>query len=272
MQSCKLKIFNKVVHIDSQNTFIHKTILQNYAAFKINSTEPVSSDLYYELKQGGGKLTYTIVRDKKQVIHCEDIGLFVYHLEKDITIELEKLCPSLFFLHGAALEKNGEVLVITGRSGAGKSTTTWGLLNNGFNYLSDELAPVNLESMHVIPYPHAVCLKKHPPLYPLPSNILKTNRTMHVPTALLPVDSHLKPFHLTKIIIIEYSADNSEPVLVKLSPASACMNIYSNGLNQLAHENDGLTGASRIAESCECYSLAAAELGDTCKLISSLYE
>ncbi len=126
--------------------------------------------------------------------------------------------------------------------------------------------------MHVIPYPHAVCLKKHPPLYPLPDNILKTNRTMHVSTALLPADSHLDAFPLTKIIIVEFSADNLEPVLTKLSQASACMNIYTNGLNQLAHENDGLTGASRIAESCECYSLAAAKLDDTCELISSLFE
>jgi len=275
MQSCKLIIFNKIVRIDSQNTFIHEIVLKNYGAFNdndcLNGTESTFSDLHYELKQGKDKLTYTIVRNKNKIIHCEDLGMFVYCLEKDMTIELEKLCSSLFFLHGAALEKNGEVLLLTGRSGAGKSTTTWGLLNNGFNYLSDELAPVNLELMHVTPYPHAVCLKKPPPLYPLPNDILKTNRTMHVPTALLPGDTHLKAFPLTKIIIVEFSADNLNPELTNLSPASACMNIYSNGLNQLAHENDGLTAASRIAENCECYSLAAASLDDTCELIRALF-
>ncbi len=272
MNRCTLHIFDKILFFDCQDIFLYEIVLKNYGCFQVEDAINDNAVLHYELKSGKSESTYTIIRNKDHVIHCEDLGLFVYYLEKDITIELEKLCSSLFFLHGAALEKNGEVLLLTGRSGAGKSTTTWGLLNTGFNYLSDELAPVNLESMHVSPYPHAVCLKSHPPLYPLPDNILKTNRTMHVPTVLLPTDSHLESFPLTKIIIIEYSADNLKPALTELSPTSACMNIYTNGLNQLAHENEGLAGASKIATSCACYSLAAANLDETCELISSLFE
>ncbi len=269
--SLLLSIFDKEIHIETDSAYLFDAVTLNYSAF-IHFEKNINFDIEYELYIDETKRKFEIIRNNETTLQSSDLGLFVYQLEKDITIELQYLCSSLFFMHGAALEYNGEVLLLTGRSGAGKSTTTWGLLNNGFNYLSDELAPVNLESMHVAPYPHAVCLKKQPPLYPLPDNILQTNRTMHVPTALLPADSHLESFPLTKVIIVEYSADNMKPVLTKLSQASACMNIYSNGLNQLAHENDGLTGASRIAESCECYSLAAAELDDTCKLISSLFE
>ncbi len=272
MNQCVLNIFGKILLLDCQNAFLYEVVLKNYGHFQVKSAVNNNADLYYELKLGKNKSTYTITRNQNHVIRCKDFGLFIYFLEKDITIELQYLCPSLFFMHGAALERNDEVLLLTGRSGAGKSTTTWGLLHNGFNYLSDELAPVHLESMHVTPYPHAVCLKQHPPLYPLPGDILKTNRTMHVPTELLPADSHSESFLLTKVIIVEFSADNLKPVLKKLSHASACMDIYINGLNQLAHENDGLTGASRIATSCECYSLAAARLDDTCELISSLFE
>lgn len=272
MKSCVLKIFNKILHFNCENIFIYEVVLKNFGFFIDEAADINNPDFHYELKLGKEESTYTIIRNKTTVLDCEDIGMFVYRLEKDITVEIQYLCSSLFFMHGAALEKNGEVLLLTGRSGAGKSTTTWGLLNNGFNYLSDELAPINLDSLQISPYPHAVCLKSHPPLYPLPENILKTNRTMHVPVGLLPCKGHLESFPLTKVIIVEYSAENTSPELTKLSQAAACLNIYTNGLNQLAHDNDGLDAASKIAAHCECYTLAAAKLDETCELINTLFE
>ena len=52
---------------------------------------------------------------------------------------------------------------VLGKTGAGKSTTAWGLLHHGFSYLSDELAPIDLETLEVLPYRHALCLKRRPP-------------------------------------------------------------------------------------------------------------
>jgi len=271
MLRCILSIFNKTLDIHCQNDFIHDIVIKNFGYFKLSDTEITNPDYHYELTQSEDLQSFTITRNKEVVIPCDDLGLFVYNLEKDITVDIQYLCNSLFFMHGAALERNGELLLLTGRSGAGKSTTTWGLLNNGFNYLSDELAPINLETMHVSPYPHAVCLKSHPPIYPLPKGILKTNRTMHVPVDLLPSKAHLESFPLSRVIIVEFSSDNEKPVLTQLSQAEACINIYTNGLNQLAHDNDGLAAASKIASSCDCYTLAAAKLDETCELIKTLF-
>lgn len=270
MKTSVLNIFDKNLKLICDNSEILEAVLDNFGFFEVNE-EAAHYDFEYQLKRGDTELSYTIIRNNEKNIHCENLYYLIYWLEKDITVEMQYVCQSLFFMHGAALEKEGEILLLTGASGAGKSTTTWGLLNNGFNYLSDELAPINLETMHVSPYPHAVCLKSHPPLYPLPKETLKTAHTMHVPANALPCKAHLETFPLTKVIIVEYSAENEKPVLTKLSRASACMHIYTNGLNQLAHEQDGLTAASKISENCECYSLAAAKLDDTCELINSLF-
>jgi len=270
MKTCTLKIFDKFLQINCQNNIIYDAIIANFGCFQFDGHVD-SFDFVYDLVQGTSESTYSIIRNQVHEIHCEDLYSLVYWLEKDITIEMQHLCGSLFFMHGAALEKQGKVVLLTGESGAGKSTTTWGLLNNGFNYLSDELAPINLDTMHVSPYPHAVCLKSHPPLYPLPEETLKTAHTMHVPVEFLPCRAHLEALPLTKVIIVQYSADNTVPVLTKLSSAAACMNIYANGLNQLAHEKDGLAAASKIAENCECYLLAAAKLDETCELINTLF-
>jgi len=271
MHSLYLTIFDQNISITSKSNDLLKLARINFGAFEVN--QPITKEfaLRYDLKVNTDFSHFEVIRNESHSLQSTDIGLFIYHLEKDITVEIQYLCKELFFMHGAALEKNGELVLLTGHSGAGKSTTTWGLLNNGFSYLSDELAPINLESMHVSPYPHAVCLKSHPPLYPLPEATLKTTRTMHVPVELLPCKAHLESFPLTKIIIVEYSADNKSPALTKLRPAEACMNIYTNGLNQLAHEQDGLAAATKIATSCDCYTLAAAKLDETCELINTLF-
>ena len=270
MHNFTLKLFGKRIKITSESDYLINLVKLNFGAFQ-SDDKSEACDLLYEIMVDDSRSDFKIVRNQNHFLSSKDVGLFIYQLEKDITVEIQYLRDDIFFMHGAALEKKGEVLLLTGRSGAGKSTTTWGLLNNGFNYLSDELAPINLESMHVSAYPHAVCLKSHPPLYPLPEATLKTTRTMHVPVELLPCKAHLESFPLTKIIIVEYSAENQLPTLTKLRPAEACMNIYTNGLNQLAHEQDGLAAATKIATSCDCYTLAAAKLDETCELINSLF-
>ena len=94
---------------------------------------------------------------------------------------------------------------------------------------------------------------------------------MHVPANVLPCNIHLESFPLKKILIVEYAPENTEPRLTKLSQAEACMNIYTNGLNQLAPDNDGLAAASKIAAYCDCYRLDAAQLDKTCELINHLF-
>jgi len=269
MQTYFFNIFNKLILIETTDAYLLSIIKANFGAFADNASQGIEIDLHYIIKKTDSGITFE--RNNEEIVHCPDLYFFVYNLEKDITIEVQHLCNELFFMHGAALEKNNELLLLTGRSGAGKSTTTWGLLNNGFSYLSDELAPINLDTMQVSPYPHAVCLKKHPPLYPLPEKTLITERTMHVPAETLPCEVHLESFPLTKVILVEYSVDNNKPQLTKLSKAEACMNIYTNALNQLAHENDGLGAASKIAENCDVYSLQAAQLDKTCDLIKTLF-
>lgn len=271
MYKCVLNIFGKILYIDCSDNYTLDIVLKNFGHFISDELAGENVDYYYSLEHQVDTSSFLITRNKTVHLQCDDLAMFVYLLEKDITVDIQYLCKELFFMHGAALEKNNEILLLTGRSGAGKSTTTWGLLNNSFNYLSDELAPINLDSMHVSPYPHAVCLKTRPPLYPLPDATLITERTMHVPVESLPCKAHLQSFPLTKVIIVEYSADNAVPVLSKLSQAEACMNIYTNGLNQLAHDNDGLAAASKIAENCDCYTLAAAKLDETCALIKTLF-
>jgi hypothetical protein len=143
---------------------------------------------------------------------ASDDGEFLFLFEKDMTIELQKHRSDLYFIHSAALEFAGKAFLLVAPSRGGKSTTTWGLLHHGLRYLSDELAPIRLETMEVYPYPHAICLKqKQPQPYLLSDRTLYTSRTMHVPTELLPGEIGERPTPLIAIFFLQLGHQSFAP-------------------------------------------------------------
>jgi hypothetical protein len=61
--------------------------------------------------------------------------------------------PRHAVLHAAAMARGGSAVLIAGGRGAGKSTTAALLLERGWQYLSDEFAPLHLATLAVRPCP-----------------------------------------------------------------------------------------------------------------------
>ena len=197
----------------------------------------------------------------------------MYLLEKLITIDLQKLRTDLYFVHSSALERGGRVIMIVAGSGTGKSTTTWALLQHGFRYLSDELAPIDPASLNVHPYPHALCLKAPPPgPYPLPEETTRTEMTLHIPVAKLPSPAITQPAPLHALLFLQRDAAVSVPTFADVSPAEAGARLYASTLNALAHPGKGLDVAIRIATAVPAFTVNAGDLRATCELISGLEE
>lgn len=62
-------------------------------------------------------------------------------------------------LHAAAVARDGELVLLAGESGAGKTTLTLALLDAGGGYLSDDLAPVSIATGLVHPFPKPLGVK-----------------------------------------------------------------------------------------------------------------
>jgi hypothetical protein len=189
-------------------------------------------------------------------------------IEKDLTIELQKRRPDLLFLHSAAVEFHGRAYLLVAASGTGKSTATWALLHHGFHYLSDELSAIDLDSLHVFPYAHALCLKRAPPApYTVPDAALDLGRTLHVPAQSLPggVSTELRP--LAGVFILTREPQSEVPAVRGMGRAEAAARLYANALNPLAHPDRGLDAAASIAERVPCFSLSLADLQATCTLV-----
>jgi len=174
-------------------------------------------------------------------------------------------------MHAAALEHDGRACLLVAPSGSGKSTTAWALLNNGFHYMSDELAPIDLIAMEVHLYPHALCLKAAPPEpFRLPEGTVNTSHTIHVPVENLSGELCEFPSPLAAIFFLRHDPSAKEPAAKPVSSAEAAARIYSNALNLLAHERYGLDAALQVAGKAACFELITCDLQKTCNLIKSM--
>jgi hypothetical protein len=204
------------------------------------------------------------------LLEPERPGDLLFGLEKSLTVELQKRCPDLYFLHAAALEWKGKAYLLAAESGGGKSTTTWALLHHGFRYLSDELSPIDPRSLKVFPYPHALCLKRRPSDYPLPAGTVDLGRTLHVPVDLLPSEAITEPVPLAGLFLVSYRPDLDAPELRSVTAAEAGARLYLTALNALSHASRGLDAAVHIAEQVPCFAIHTAGLPATCALIRSV--
>ena len=192
-------------------------------------------------------------------IEADNISDFLYFFEKDLTIELQRQRSDLYFIHAAAVESDGSIAMLVAPSGTGKSTTAYGLLHDGFRYLSDELAPVDLQTMAVQPYPHALCLKSEPPApYRLPAATLRTGATLHIPVAALPSATLREPVPLGAIFFLGRDG-NSDTTIQRIDAGEAAARLYANALNNLAHGGEGLDAAIHLTSRTPSFRL---QLGD----------
>ncbi|MBI5462522.1 MAG: hypothetical protein HY941_10090 [Gammaproteobacteria bacterium] len=239
--------------------------LANYSAFVITPADTASPDLLYEASRDTAGFRLRRIESGMAESPCDWEGLdaaeLIFLLEKDLTIEAQKRRPHLYFMHAAALLYRGSAFLLIGRSGNGKSTTCWGLLHHGCGYLSDELAPIDLQQHTVQPYPHALCLKAEPaPPYALPREVLRTDPTLHIAVEHLPCPVIRTPVPLRAIFHVQHVGIEQPPTLSELSAAEAGMLIYANALNPLCHNEDGLDAALAIARHCRTFRLTTGAL------------
>lgn len=267
MKILDLRILGIGVRVRCADPRSYILLLKGYSAFI--AAADASADLEYTVLQPKTP-TFDLLFNGQPAEHAVDEYELLYAFEKHMTIEVQKLRQDLLFLHAAALEQDRRAALLVAPSGSGKSTTAWGLINNGFRYLSDEMAPIALATLQVHPYPHALCLKWEPPApFCLPAETLRTSYTLHVPVESLRGGVCREETPLAAIFFLRYDAENGTPQAKPISRAEAAARIYSNALNLLAHPRYGLDAALKVAEHSRCFEIVTGDLRKTCGLIQS---
>lgn len=257
MSSYTLCVLGEHLRLTVNEPSIARLLASCYSEFVSPDSGAVKPALVYEIQTdrhaGAWRLT-----DPEHETTGEGLANLLYTFEKSLTIALQYLRPDLYFLHAAVLARAGRCVAIIGASGSGKSTLCWELCTRGFGYMSDELAPVDLETHRVYPYPRAICLKKtFDRMTPLPSQVIDADATLHIPTDALSRAPESEPLPLDAMLFLTASPAVGGTI-ERMAKAQATARVYANSLNPLAHDREGLRGAAEIAAAVEAWRISRA--------------
>ena len=208
------------------------------------------------------------VRHSGETLSVRSIDELLYRLDSDLVVGLQWLRRELLFVHASALELNGKAHLLVGASGAGKSTTCWGLLRHGFRFLSDELAPLDLMDLSVHAFPRSVHLKRgFPRGFEKSERWVKSAGGVH---ALPDADKRVPPdapHRLASISFLRHDPSREDTSFETLTPGACAIQLYAQTLNPLAHPNAGLAAVAAVAERTPAFQVVTGDLRLACGAI-----
>ena len=276
MRHLKLSIANTSILVKCESTFTYSLLNALYGSMistEGNTQKSGQADLTYTVNSSESPANFTITYPDQSQHNFQDSGSFLFQFEQDLVVQIQLSQPELFFLHSAILAFKHRGVALIAPSGSGKSTTTWGLIHEGFDYLTDEMCGIYLDTLNISPFSHAISLKQPPPApYKLPEQTLKTSRAYNVPVNQLPCELYKQPLKLDTILYIKYSPEHQQPEINPVSSAESCSHLYTNSLNPLSHPQEGMDAAMEIALNTRAFTLTTCDLQTSCCFIKGFLE
>jgi HprK-related kinase A len=174
-------------------------------------------------------------------------------------------------LHAAAVERNGQALVLPAWPGSGKSTLAASLACRGWRLLSDEFGVVTFSGTEVLPFPRPVALKNESigvmrafgPDATFGATFPKTRKGT-VAHLRVPEESVLRgnePATIAAIVFPDFQSGGAN-LIRPLPKATALLKLAGNSFNYEIVGEKGFHALSAIVRRCESYVLRYGDLAD----------
>ncbi|MGF1613094.1 MAG: hypothetical protein ACFCVA_04045 [Gammaproteobacteria bacterium] len=194
-----------------------------------------------------------------------------YAIDKALTIGLQRRRPDLLFLHAAVIGQEEQVVAVLAPTGGGKSTTALAALEARLTIYSDELAPIDLETLRVWPYPRALVLKHRPSSMTVHGRLraARLGERWYFPLHLGAWRPRSRRPRLNSLVILQTS-HRTVTAMETIPPAHAMALVYSHCLNPLAHPRGGLPATRHLVSTLPCYRLESGDPSQAVVLIRRL--
>lgn len=177
-----------------------------------------------------------------------------------------KARPDLLWIHAAAVERSGMALLLVGSSGQGKSTLSTRLCEKGWRLMSDDSAPIRMNSNEVLPFPQAPHRRK------------AFERQMRVDElgifdkeeVMVSPDSLCRDSATVKVIVFPSFNYRGAADLSLLSLGEAALDLLRNSMNFVDHKEEAVERASRLARDVPMYRLSCGDWQSAARLLEAL--
>ncbi|HUR00870.1 MAG TPA: hypothetical protein VM166_15580 [Gemmatimonadaceae bacterium] len=196
----------------------------------------------------------------------ESSGQAIDWLRPRILAAFMKGRPDLLWLHAGVVRFQGFATLIVGPSGSGKSTLSTKLCQLGWEFLSDEVAPLGVESHVVVPYPQSPFRRVNPGTALLPHEVDELRRELWQP----PGDAVWSlPTEVNLVVFPEFSF-GSETEAKKLGPGDAAMELLKNSIDFFRHREAAVSRLVDLAAVIPCHALQYGDGTDAAEKIDAM--
>ena len=154
MHAVTLSMLRRIVRFESRDeTLIHLlTVLWH----PFVTGEGVEAWRTIAIEPAGSGWTFT---DGSHAKECDDIWILFIELRAHVVEAALEASPEVVDLHAAVLVRDDAALLLAGDPGAGKTSMALLLIGYGWSYFSDDIAPIEINSGAVLPFPKPLGIK-----------------------------------------------------------------------------------------------------------------
>lgn len=181
-------------------------------------------------------------------------------------------------IHAGAVSLNDASIIFPSFSGMGKTTLTLKLVQNGFKFLSDELACLQPEKFHVEPFYRKININdKSRRLLQLPQfpDVDSRKTENGEPEWSIDIEDIVPsclsgPATLRCIVFLQGFGE--KPRLEAISPSFALFKIFKFSFSPLGDRAELLYNYAPLINNARCYNLIAGDLDETAHLIGRIFQ
>jgi hypothetical protein len=207
------------------------------------------------------------LRGASEFDHAGEIGSLYEYLKHELLVQFIRERQDLLWLHAAAIERNGSALIVAGPSGQGKSTLSTRLCERGWNFMSDDTAPVRMSSNDVLAFP----------LVPFRrvgggSRIdRQTLETLEKERVFIPAESIRHEAAPIAAIVFPAYRPLVAPKLLRMAPGNAAFELLRSYTNFVDHKESGISRASELARTVPAWEITYSDGRDAASVLDSAF-
>lgn len=208
---------------------------------------------------------YSVVSHDSLNLMGSDPEPLLPFFEEEVILQFIRARPELLWLHAGSVERDDEALVMSGPSGRGKSTLVTMLCARGWHLMSDDVAPLRMDTDAVLPFFPSPLRRIHPGRS-VGAGEIGTLKRETVPIA--PAMLRRDPARVRAIVFPEY-LHGAPAKLSQLTQGSAALEILRNARNFVDHKGAAVERAAKIARDLPVYRLEYGVAAEAALLLDS---
>ena len=222
---------------------------------------------------------YVVRCNGEDYVAGPNISAVLPRLEAALNHQVMASFQSFFQLHAGVMSRHDQAVIFTGTSGTGKTTLAAALLSRGWNYLCDEFALIDPNSLLVQPFPKPLSIKESGieritgMNLPLCCHRWRNGKSGERLSHVVPLDVRPKcvgdPCRV-KTLLFMTRHEGTPQCCCRLHGPEAAMTIYRMGLNTEDLGRRAFDTAIALASHAQCYQLNLGSVEQTCALVESL--